>query len=146
MTRMPTQRNGTFTEDDDVFFSRNNREGDRGLEPDFGGVGTTPNYRGGSWVEQRGTTASPGPYIGRGPKGYARSDERIHEDVCERLMRFGHVDATEIEVEVQKGEVKLAGWVADRDQKQLAEDLVRRVSGVFDVHNCIRIRRSTGAP
>jgi hypothetical protein len=115
----------------------------RGLEPDFGGVGTTPNYRGGSWVEQRGTTRAAGPYVGRGPKGYARSDERIYEDVCERLLRFGHVDATDIEVQVSRGEVTLTGWVDDRDQKRLAEDLAASVGGVFDVHNRIRIRRQT---
>jgi hypothetical protein len=119
----------------------------RGLEPDFGGVGTTPNYRGGSWVDQRGTRRE-GPYVGRGPKGYSRSDDRIYEDVCERLLRYGHVDASDIEVQVNRGEVTLTGSVDDRDQKRLAEDLAAGVGGVFDVHNRIRIRRqpAVGTP
>lgn len=121
-----------------------NYQGDRGLEPDFGGVGTTPRYRGGSQVDQAGTTRPPGPYVGRGPRGYTRSDETIYEDVCERLTRFGYVDATDVEVSVSGGEVTLEGWVADRDQKRLAEDLADGVPGVLDVHNRIRIRRQPG--
>jgi hypothetical protein len=115
-----------------------------GLEPDFGGVGTSPNYRGGSWVEQRGTHRA-GPYVGRGPKGYARSDESIYEEACQRLLRDGYVDATDIEVKVEHGEVTLEGWVEDRDQKRLAEDLVEAVPGVVDVHNRTRIRGGPSA-
>ncbi|HZU82940.1 MAG TPA: BON domain-containing protein [Polyangiaceae bacterium] len=118
--------------------------GARGLEPDFGGVGTSPNYRGGSWVDQRGTSRARGPYVGVGPKGYRRSDQAIYEDVCERLMRFGYVDASDLEVSVEGGEVTLTGWVDDRDQKRLAEDLSDGVAGVHDVHNRIRIRHQPG--
>jgi hypothetical protein len=110
-----------------------------GLEADFEGVGTSPNYRGGSWTEQRGTHRA-GPYVGLGPKGYTRSDETIYEDACQRLMRFGYVDARDIEVKVERGEVTLEGSVHDRDQKRLAEDLVDAVPGVVDVHNRIRVR------
>jgi osmotically-inducible protein OsmY len=86
-----------------------------------------------------------GPYVGRGPKGYTRSDETICEDVCERLTRSGGVDASEIEVGVGDGEVTLNGWVDDRDQKRTAEDLADGAPGVRDVHNRIRIRRRPGA-
>ena len=135
--------------DDDDWMGGANRQGDRGLEPDFGGPGTSPNYHGGTWVEQRvarqGTPRRPGPYVGRGPKSYTRSDEAIHEDVCEELTRAGHVDATDIEVHVQRGEVTLAGSVADREQKRLAEDHADLVPGVVDVHNRLLIRRLTRA-
>src|SRR5438874_678 len=30
-----------------------------------------------------------GPHVGRGPRGYTRSDERIREDVCDRLCQHG---------------------------------------------------------
>lgn len=130
--------------DEEQEYGTSNRIGGRGLEIDYGGLGTTQHYRGGSWTDQTGTRRAPGPYVGRGPKGYARSDQRIYEDVCERLMRFGHVDATEVEVEVRDREVTLTGWVADREQKRLAEDLADGVPGVIDVHNRIRIHRQPG--
>ena len=36
------------------------------------------------------------PYRGHGPKGYKRSDERIKEDINDRLSE-GYFDATEID-------------------------------------------------
>ncbi len=51
----------------------------------------------------------PGPYIGWGPAGYQRSDERIREDICERLTLHGQIDARKVEVDVNKGEVTLRG-------------------------------------
>jgi osmotically-inducible protein OsmY len=77
--------------------------------------------------------------VGRGPKGYRRSDERIHEDVCDCLTDHPEVDASEIEVEVHHGEVTLAGTVESRYAKRLAEDIAEAVSGVHDVHNRLRV-------
>lgn len=77
---------------------------------------------------------------GRGPRGYRRSDARIHEDVCERLTHDSHVDATEIEVAVEAGEVTLAGTVDSRSARRRAEDLAESVSGVAYVQNNIRVR------
>jgi len=129
--------------DEEEEYGPSNRMGSKGLEIDHEGIGTRA-YRGGSWIDQTGTRRVAGPYVGRGPKGYVRSDQRIYEDVCERLMRFGHVDATDIEVQVNRGEVTLEGWVNDRPQKRLAEDLADGVPGVLDVHNMLRIRRQAG--
>ena len=50
-----------------------------------------------------------GPYRGRGPKGYIRSDERICEDVCDRLSDDPFVDAADVEVVVAGSEVTLTG-------------------------------------
>jgi hypothetical protein len=83
-----------------------------------------------------------GPYVGRGPRGYRRSDERIFEDVCERLTEHGEVDASDIEVNVTGGEVMLRGTVSTRAQKHLAEDIVDAASGVLEVHNRLRVQRS----
>jgi hypothetical protein len=83
--------------------------------------------------------AIPGPYIGRGPRGYQRSDERIKEDVCECLAQHGLIDASNIEVTVDNGEVTLRGSVEDRQMKRRAEDAVESLSGVRDVHNEIRV-------
>ena len=82
---------------------------------------------------------SPGPYTGYGPEGYQRSDERIRDEVCERLTRHGMLDARDIEVEVDEGEVTLKGTVEDRRSKRMAEDTAESVSGVWDVHNRLQI-------
>lgn len=80
-----------------------------------------------------------GRYIGRGPKGYKRSDDRIREDVSEELYRHPDIDASEIEVQVENGEVTLTGKAEDRHQKRLAEDIAERCSGVTDVHNQLKV-------
>jgi hypothetical protein len=81
----------------------------------------------------------PGPYEGLGPRGYRRSDANIEEDVCDLLTQHGQVDASDIEVKVENGEVTLTGMVNDRRSKRLAEDLAESISGVVDVHNHLRL-------
>jgi len=83
-----------------------------------------------------------GSYAGRGPRGYKRSDERIREDINDRLTDHAHLDATEIEVSVSDGNVTLSGSVDSRNAKRLAEDLAESVTGVRDVDNNIRVNRA----
>jgi hypothetical protein len=124
-----------------------------GPEPGFGGgwVGPDREYFRSIWSprgplslqEYRGGPySSGGPYAGRGPRNYQRGDERIHDDVCEALTRHGDVDACDIEVEVQNGEVTLRGTVPDRRQKRMAEDMAESVPGVRDVHNQLRLSQT----
>jgi hypothetical protein len=80
-----------------------------------------------------------GPYRGRGPKGYRRSDEAIREDISQRLEEHGQIDASEIEVTVREGTVTLKGVVDERWTKRLAEDLAEDVNGVRDVENHLRV-------
>jgi hypothetical protein len=82
----------------------------------------------------------PGPHVGRGPKGYQRSEERIREEINDRLTAHGLVDATDVEVRMQNGEVTLSGFVDSRDAKRAAEDCAEDVQGVREVHNHLRIR------
>lgn len=82
----------------------------------------------------------PGPFTGVGPKGYRRSDNRICEEVCERISQHGRVDASEIEVDVNDGEVTLKGTVENRHTKRLVEEVADTVSGVTDIHNQMRVR------
>lgn len=89
---------------------------------------------------QRGTTQ--GGHRGKGPQGYTRSDERIREDVSEMLTNDDRIDATNIEVRVDKGEVVLSGSVPDRWMKRCAEDCVEGLSGVKDVQNQIRVQQN----
>jgi hypothetical protein len=82
-----------------------------------------------------------GPYAGVGPKGYQRSDSRIHEEICERLSLHGQIDARGIDLQVQDGEVFLKGSIRNRLMKRLAEDVALESIGVRDVYNQLRISR-----
>jgi hypothetical protein len=86
-----------------------------------------------------GQYGEQGRHAGHGPKGYKRSDERIKEDVNERLTQDSQIDAGEIEVEVKNGEVTLTGTVESRQAKRRAEDVIENVSGVNEVHNQLRV-------
>ena len=116
--------------------------------PEYGGRGWESRS---TWQEQQGYRPgsfgtggtsrgmSRGPYTGRGPKGYHRSDERIEEDVNESLTRAGEIDATNIEIKVQNGVVTLTGTVDSRQAKREAEDLIEELSGVKEVENRLRV-------
>ncbi|MGK8206052.1 BON domain-containing protein [Burkholderia cenocepacia] len=77
----------------------------------------------------------------RGPKGYTRSDERIREDVCERLAHAFEIDVSDVSVQVQEGCVTLDGTVPARWMKHGIEDLADDCLGVRDVDNRVRVRR-----
>jgi hypothetical protein len=77
---------------------------------------------------------------GLGPKGYKRSDERISDEVHQRLTDDPWLDASDIGVAVSGGEVTLTGSVANREAKHRAERLVEDLSGVTHVQNNLRPR------
>ncbi|HEY0604986.1 MAG TPA: BON domain-containing protein [Herpetosiphonaceae bacterium] len=62
-------------------------------------------------------------------------DERIREDVCDRLMQFGPVDCISIDVDVADGMVMLRGDVPSRDVSSRVEEVVQSVLGVRSVDN-----------
>jgi len=95
----------------------------------------------GSWLgeDDRDREYGGRHHRGRGPKGYTRSDDRIREDVSDRLSQDPHIDASDIEVSVSGGEVTLSGTVQRRFDKRHAEDLAERVSGVKHVQNNLRV-------
>ncbi len=80
------------------------------------------------------------------------SDERIREEICERLSRpFGRfesselddderIDASDVTVTVDAGKVTLEGTVPERRMKHYIEDLVDACPGVQDIDNRIRVR------
>ena len=105
------------------------------------GAGGYSGGMGGAYGE-REHERERGRFAGRGPKGWQRSDDRIREDINERLTDHPHIDASEIEVTVQNGEVTLTGTVEERNAKRLAEDVAESVSGVREVHNQIRVQQS----
>jgi osmotically-inducible protein OsmY len=135
-------------------------EGDRDDAPRYGdwgrnATGATSGARGQegfdypgehTWGESQREQERPrrertprGPHAGRGPRSYRRSDSTIHEEICETLRANPDLDASEIEVTVDGGEVTLTGSVESRDARWLAEDLVESVTGVRAVHNRLRV-------
>lgn len=89
-----------------------------------------------------GEQSLEGPHRGKGPRGYARGDDRIREDVCNRLTDDAFLDASEIEVEVKDGEVTLTGTVRERTDKRRAEDVAEAASAVKHVQNNLRVKPS----
>lgn len=97
--------------------------------------------QGSSFHTQSNSQQFTGAHVGKGPKGYQRSDQRIKEDICEMLTRHPSVDAENIEVEVKNGEVTLSGTVPDRHMKYYAEEGAANSFGVVDVINNIRLKK-----
>jgi hypothetical protein len=109
----------------------------------YGGPYGRQRYGAREWSSTEGWRA-PGPHAGRGPRGYQRSDDRIREEVNDRLTADGFVDATDIETTVANGEVTLTGYVDSRAAKRAAEDIAEDIYGVRDVHNQLRVRARAG--
>lgn len=82
---------------------------------------------------------------GKGPKGYIRSDERIQEDLNERLFHDDEIDASEVEINVKDGVVTLNGTIEERRLKYRIEDLAESCSGVKDVTNNLRVKSSSSS-
>jgi osmotically-inducible protein OsmY len=132
-----SERQGTGSGSSGTSGSRYGGSGYGGASGYRGGRG----YAGGSSYGGGGYGGGRG-HSGRGPKGYQRSDERIQEEVNDRLMADDRIDASEIEVQVKGGEATLTGTVPDRWMKRMAEDLVEQVMGVREVMNQIRVTQN----
>lgn len=94
------------------------------------------------WSRSRsfaGSGTRSGGHRGKGPRGFVRSDERMTEEVSERLMMDEDVDAGGIDVSVQNGEVTLSGTVASKFAKRRAEDCADSILGVGHVQNNLRV-------
>lgn len=76
---------------------------------------------------------------GRGPKNYTRSDERIVDDLNERLTNDDDIDASEIEVKSLQGVVTLEGTVEERWMKHRVEDIADACGGVREVVNHLTV-------
>jgi osmotically-inducible protein OsmY len=132
--------------------SRWQRSQFRPSEGDYGGAqhySTGRNSGTGTWYGSDETVGGRGSYegegqgqfAGRGPRNYKRSDDRIEEDINEQLTRHAMVDATDIEVRVQNGEVTLRGTVDNRQAKRIVGDITDAVSGVKEVMNKLKVRQ-----
>ncbi len=82
----------------------------------------------------------PGPYTGYGPSDYEQpKDERIMEEVNERLMQHGRLNALGINVVASDGKVSLQGVVGSERERRMAEQVAQSVPGVRRVYNRLRI-------
>jgi osmotically-inducible protein OsmY len=73
-------------------------------------------------------------------QGIKKTDTQIHHDVLEELKWDSRVDETEVGVEVDKGVVTLTGTVTSWAKRMAAEEAARRVIGVLDIANDIKIK------
>jgi osmotically-inducible protein OsmY len=76
------------------------------------------------------------------PPAETRHDDRIRDDVRDRLVMSDEVDANGIEVLVEAGQVTLEGNVETRHMKQIARDIAAAVPGVSSVHNRLHVEQS----
>lgn len=93
------------------------------------------------WSDDIRSEASGENHIGKGPKGYKRSEERIKDEACELLTRDWDLDASDIEVDFKEGCLILKGEVQSREDKRLAERIVENIAGVDDVTNQLKIHK-----
>lgn len=113
----------------------------------YHGSGSRDRFYSGGYDEGRVSTWRPDleRRYRRGPKGYQRSDERIREDISDRLMQSPYIDSSEVSVDVTNGKVMLEGTVPERRMKHAIEDLAESAPCVQDVENRIRVQSHTNA-
>jgi len=123
-------RTDDYGEGDDHFATRQRR-----AHAGFGSLYGSPS-------QDASGDGTRGDFSGLGPKNYVRSDDRIREDVSERLCDDAAVDASDITVDVRNGKVTLSGQVSDRATKHRVEDLVDRCNGVVEIENRLGVTAS----
>lgn len=132
------------------------------LTPDESGFGGQGRFRGqqesGGWRGQgQGYQGGPGSRNTEGDYDSAgsgqplaneqsgpRSDTDLLEAVTERLLWDGDVDASNIQVSVNRGEVTLEGMVENLTQQRLAEETLGALGGITRIHNKLRIPKNRG--
>jgi osmotically-inducible protein OsmY len=73
-----------------------------------------------------------------------KTDRQIHHDILEELKWDPRVDETEVGVEVDNGVVTLTGTVTSWAKRLAAQAAARRVVGVLDVANDIKVKITGG--
>ncbi len=85
----------------------------------------------GDWSSIGRSASSPGEEL---------PDERIRQDICDRLMQAGGSGCIDIGVDVEDGVVTLSGDVSNDFSREQAEQLARSVAGVRDVQNKLKVK------
>jgi osmotically-inducible protein OsmY len=79
-------------------------------------------------------------HAGKGPRGWTLRDDRLIEEVSERLMEDRLLDARRVEVSANAGVVTLAGDVPGASDMAHAEMLARQTPGVTSVVNRLQVQ------
>jgi hypothetical protein len=111
----------------------------------YGSLSRDPTSSSRGWGWDSGQQGRQQMRYRTGPKGYTRSDERLREDISERLMMADSIDSSEVMVTVKDGKVTLEGSVTTRHMKHEIEDLVDACPGVQDIDNRIRVERESAS-
>jgi osmotically-inducible protein OsmY len=81
-------------------------------------------------------------FKGVGPKGYQRTDARIYEQVCDRMLLDPWLDASGVTVSVSNGRVSLSGAVPTERMQEAAIAAAEMVApGV--VHTALKVTGET---
>jgi hypothetical protein len=70
----------------------------------------------------------------------SHSNDVVHDEAREGILRHGHVDAGDINVRVENGEVTLEGTVPSHRERDMAEADVRSLPGIKNVHNRLQVK------
>lgn len=139
-----TEHRGGY--DQQTFYGQSGYRSQSGSYGNPDGYGSqSGSYGSSSWGRGSGSNVFGGSSStrrSRGPKGYTRSDDRIKEDLSDRLMQSDIVDASDVEIEVKDGVVTLSGTIDSRQSKYFLDELAESVGGVKDVNNQLRVKRS----
>lgn len=125
------ETNRRYTDNDPLPYNERKAFQDRRNNPDY-----DTNFN------RNRPLGSEGGHRGKGPRGYRRSDERIQEDINDRLTEDDQLDASGIDVQVQNSEVILSGSVANKADKRRAEDIAESVPGVQQIENRIHVQEN----
>jgi osmotically-inducible protein OsmY len=130
---------------DSDYLGRGSQRGGYGGPIDASGHGGT-GYGSNEYGSSYGRSGSMGQGASqrRGPKGWQRTDERLKDDICERLYHTRHIDSSEVTVDVKDGKVTLEGTVPQRGMKHALEDLIDACPGVKDIDNRVRVSPEGG--
>lgn len=110
--------------------------------PGYSGFGGSAGYTGNTGGGITGGYSGSGHEVESWEPGPSTlHDDRIEQDVRERLATTRELGASRIEVAVSAGVVTLSGTVETRALKHLAADATRDVVGVVRVHNSLHVEK-----
>ncbi|RZT39487.1 BON domain-containing protein [Cupriavidus agavae] len=132
-------RGGTWRNDDDGRYGDDRRDRYGDDDEDHGMLYNIGHRIGQAFSDWFGTDDDTERRSG--PRGYTRTDDRIRDEICERLTFTSGVDVSEVTVDVENGKVTLGGTVQRRSQKYDIEDMADNTFGVNEVENNIRVQR-----
>jgi osmotically-inducible protein OsmY len=116
-----------------------------GFESNYGTARSEPRRVDTPAYENRVENPIGESHRGKGPKGYARSDARVRELICEALTQHPRIDASDVEINVANGEVSLSGSVSDRWTKFAIEELAECFVQADRIHNAVKVSRRNDA-